>query len=162
MNRLNLAFLFLVATAAAAGGATAVSLGRDISAVDTAVVVGDRVEISISDAAVDGDVLAVSALVHNPTRYRITYRSAFVRVFNETEPQLAYGSARRVDDGGTTVPPRGELAVSLRVRLSPGQADRLAAAMAGDDVSMAVTLGLGYRDTRFTAVATDDLQGDGR
>lgn len=160
MQRLNYAFLAVVLVAAAVGGATALQMREDIGAVNTVVTVEDRLDVAVTDATLTDRGLEVTARVRNPTDYRFRVAGGVVSSQNATGAGIATGAARRLDDNGDIVAPRGSLSVRLVLPLSTTDHQQLAAALP-DGVDVTVAVSLYYDDVRFRVRGSGSVGGGG-
>lgn len=150
MERTNVAFLLVVALSTVLGASVAAGFGSDLRAIDAVSVVQDRISTEITDAAIEDQRLQVTVRVHNPTRYDFRLSGSHFRVYNDTEPKLAYASGERVDDGDDLLGARNSLVLSYQIRLTPTQDRALQAALRKGDANLRGTHSLWLGDTQFS------------
>lgn len=125
MRRLNVVFVAIVVGAVLAGGVAAAGFGTELRTVDTISLVRGQLDTTVDEVVVGDEAFEVTVEVRNPTGYAIALQGTFVRVFQDSPTQLAYGAGERLDDGSATVPARGSLTARYRIGLTPEQAERL-------------------------------------
>lgn len=152
MERINAAFLLIVALSVLLGANVAAGFGSDLQAVDTISVVKDRIGTDVTEATVEDGALVVAVELENPTRYDFRLTGSHFRAFNDSELKLAYASGQRIDDGEDVLPGRSTLSVRYRVPLTPSQADRLETVLANGDASLTGTHSFRLGDTQFSVV----------
>lgn len=164
MDRIDSGLLVVVLASVVLGGTVAANFTGRLQSFGAAPLIEEQVTTEITDTRVEDQRLYLDVKVGNPTRYELRLTGVFVRVYNETDSRLAWGSATPVGEE-RVVPARGALDTRLELRLTPEQADSVAAALrnGGFDVTGRQAFRLG--DTELTVtispvhVAEKEVQG---
>lgn len=162
MNRLRGAFVGLVVVSLALGGATALEFGDRLGDIDTATDVDGEIEVSVVDAAVEGDRFVVTVQVRNPTDTPVVLQNAGLRIHNDSDERIAAGPGRRLDDGPSRVPAGGAIEATFELSLSENDRRQVQSALERDAL-VSMNVGMRYRSTEFDVVASgmDVTGGDG-
>lgn len=129
MDRIDAGLLVVVLASAALGGTVAADFTDRLQSFGAASLIEEQVTTEITDVRVEGQRLYLDVRVRNPTRYDLRLAGVFVRVFNESDSRLAWGSASPVGENASVVPAGGSLRARLALRLTPAQADSVRAAL---------------------------------
>lgn len=155
MRRVNLLFVAVVVGSLLSGAVAAAGFGTELRTVDTISLVEDQVSTDVESLSVADRELRVRVHLTNPTGYPITLEGTFVRVFQDSPTQLAYGAGQRLDDGPDRIPARGDLTARYAVGLTPEQADRVRAAFEAGPVRLTVFHSLSLRGESFEIARTN-------
>lgn len=163
MRRVNVVFVAIVVGSVLSGGVAAAGFGTELATLDTISIVEDQIRTDVTALRVEDDELWITVRLTNPTGYVIHLEGTFVRVFQGSPTQLAYGAGQRVDDGAERVPARGEVSAEYVVGLSSEQADRLRTAFEAGPVQLTVFHSLTLRGESFEVARTNvTVTGEGR
>jgi len=155
MRRVNGFFVSIMIGALLSGVVAAAGFGTELSTIDTISVIENQVSTDVETLRLVDRELRVTVRLSNPTGFTIGLEGTFVRVFEDSPKQLAYGAGQRIDDGQATVPARGELTATYAVRLSPDQADEVRSAFREGPVRLTVFHSLSLRDKTFEIARTN-------
>lgn len=155
MRRVNTVFVGVVAVSVAVGGVAGAGFGGELDAINTIDIVDQQLDSTVTELRLVDGTLRVSIRIENPTGYPVRLHGTFVRVFEGSREQLAYGSGQRLDDAGDVVPARGHLSPRYLITLSPEQADRLRAEFRRDTVRLTVFHSMSLRGERFRIARTN-------
>lgn len=142
-DRLRTAFVGLLVVSLAVGAYGVGNVQAQINHAQTAQSVNDRISISVSGLGVTDDALELTVTVDNPTPQAVALQGSYLRAFNDTSAQLAYGAGRPVDGETSVVVQPGERrTVDYEVPLTRAQVDRLRAAMDAGPTNLSGRLSL--------------------
>ncbi|MFB6360542.1 MAG: hypothetical protein ABEH59_04400 [Halobacteriales archaeon] len=155
MRRVNGLFVAIMIGGLLSGGVAAASFGTELRTIDTISVIENQISTDVEQLEVVDEELRVTVRLNNPTGFTIGLDGTFVRVFEDSRQQLAYGAGQRVDGGPATVPARGRLTATYIVHLSSNQAAEVRAALREGPVRLTVFHSLSLRDQSFEIARTN-------
>lgn len=147
MDGLRVAFVALLVVSVVLGGTTVLDFGDRLGAADTITVVERQVSVEVVDASLQDDRFTATVRFENPTGVDLRIRSARLRVYNDSDVEIASGAGTRLDDNGTALPGRGSLTATFRIQVT--ETERLRAALRRD-ARLSVTAGATLDDRQFT------------
>lgn len=155
MRRVNVVFVAIVVGSLLSGAVAAAGFGTELRTIDTISLVEDQLSTDVTGLEVADQELRVTVQLTNPTGYAIELEGTFVRVFQDSPAQIAYGAGQRVDDGPERIPARGALTAEYAVGLSPQQDQRVHEAVAAGPVRLTVFHSLALRGESFEIARTN-------
>lgn len=152
MDGLRTTFVALLVVSVVLGGTTVLDFGDRLGAVDTAAVVEGQITAEVVDVSLQDDRFTATVRYENPTGVDVRIRSARLRVYNDSDAEIAAGAGTRLDDNGTVLPGRGSLTATFRIQVT--ETGRLRAALRRD-ARLSVTAGATVGDFEFTLSRPD-------
>jgi len=155
MRRVNVVFVVLVVGAVLSGVVAAAGFGADLRTIETISVIEDQVGTEVGELRITDQELRVTVRITNPTGFELSLQGTFVRVFQGSPKQIAYGAGQRIDDRGARIPERGALTATYGVSLSPDQAEAVRQAFKRGPVRLTIFHSLSLRDESFEIARTN-------
>lgn len=150
MERTNAAFLVVVALSVLLGTTVAAGLGSNLRTLDAISVVEEQITTEVTGVSLAKQSLMITVRIDNPTRYDYQLTGSHFRASNDTEPKLAYGSGKRLDDDTNILAATDSVTVRYRIRLTPTQTRMLQRSLEVGDAVLTGTHSLTLDGVQFS------------